>query len=202
MLELRKVVVTGGLASGKSSVCSLLRTLGAYVVSADEIGHHLLSPDTNLGKKVINLIGPDIVNNGKIDRGLIAERVFNQPSLLRSLEQLLHPEIGSFINHEYERVKMDGKAKLFVAEIPLFLESNSLNALPYDAIITVLADEEICKRRYQDMGHSPQEFELRMKQQISPSEKAKRADYIIHNNGSMADLKLEVTKIFNTIINL
>ena len=58
MLILRKVAITGGLSCGKSSVCRIFKELGAYVVSADKIVHQLLSPDTNLGQKVIKLIGP------------------------------------------------------------------------------------------------------------------------------------------------
>lgn len=202
MLILKKVAVTGGLASGKSSVCRLFSNLGAYVASADDIVHHLLSPETTIGKQVIALIGKDIVNNEKINRAIIAERVFKQPTLLRSLEKILHPAVGVKINEQYEQVKAEGKAKLFVAEIPLLFESSDLNTLPFDATIAVLTDESISKKRYQEMGHSAQEYELRMKQQMSPAEKARHADYVIHNNGSEKELEKEATNIFNMITNL
>ena len=58
MLKLKKVAVTGGLSCGKSSVCRIFKELGAYVVSADKIVHQLLSPDANLGQKIVQLIGP------------------------------------------------------------------------------------------------------------------------------------------------
>lgn len=202
MLTLKKVAVTGGLASGKSSVCRLFSTLGAYVASADDIVHHLLSPETIIGKKVIALIGQDIVKDGKISRAIIAERVFKQPTLLRSLEELLHPAVGAKIKEQYEQVNAEGKAKLFVAEIPLLFESTKLSSLPYDATIAVITDESISKKRYQQMGHSAQEYELRMKQQMSPAEKARHADYVILNNGSEKELEKEVTHIFNKITNL
>lgn len=202
MLTLKKVAVTGGLASGKSSVCRVLRNLGAYVVSADEIVHRLLSPETTIGKKVIDLIGKDIIKHGTIDRGVIAERVFNQPSLLKSLEQILHPAVGATIKNEYEQAIKEGKSKLFVAEIPLLFESQNLNSLPYDKTIVVLSDDAVCKKRYEQSGHNAQDYERRMKQQMPTIEKAKLADYVIHNNGSEEELKAETTKLFTTIINL
>lgn len=202
MLILKKVAITGGLASGKSSVCHLFKNLGAYVVSADEIVHHLLSPETHVGKEVIDLIGKEIVKDGRIDRSVIAERVFKQPTLLKSLENILHPPVGATLKHEYEKASQNGDAKLFVAEIPLLFESQTLRSLPYDKTIAVVADEEISKQRYQKSGHTAEEYELRMKQQMPLLEKAKRADFVIYNNGTEEELKNEVTNIFNTIINL
>ena len=65
MLKLKKIAVTGGLAAGKTTVCQLFKELGAYVVSADEIVHQLLSPDTAVGQQVVSLLGSDIVSGLK-----------------------------------------------------------------------------------------------------------------------------------------
>ena len=67
MLKLKKIAVTGGLAAGKTTVCQIFKELGAYVVSADEIVHQLLSPDTAVGQQVVSLLGSDIVS-GQIIR--------------------------------------------------------------------------------------------------------------------------------------
>ena len=80
------MAVTGGLSCGKSSVCRIFKELGAYVVSADEIVHQLLSPDTNLGQKIISLLGTEIVVNQKLDRSRIAEMYFKNPELLNRLK--------------------------------------------------------------------------------------------------------------------
>ena len=68
MLKLKKIAITGGIASGKSTVCRLLGELGAYVVSADAIVHELLKTDTDLGQRIVQQFGPDILESGQIDR--------------------------------------------------------------------------------------------------------------------------------------
>ena len=79
MLKLKKIAVTGGLAAGKTTVCQLFKELGAYVVSADEIVHQMLSPDTVVGQQVVSLLGSDIVSGLGIDRKKIAAKVFYPP---------------------------------------------------------------------------------------------------------------------------
>lgn len=199
MLNLRKVAVTGGLSSGKSSVCRFFKELGAYVMSADEIVHQLLSPDTNLGQKVIHLIGSDILINHQIDRTKIAEKVFNQPELLKSLEELLHPAVREQIEKKYEEIRRDQSAPLFVAEIPLLFETGSVYS--FDSVIAVVSDEKECKNRFQrSTGKNGQEFEKRAARQLSMEQKAQKADIVIHNNGSLEELKSIVKKIYTKLI--
>ena len=102
MLRLKKIAVTGNVASGKSTVCLFLKECGAYVVNADSIVHKLLSPETTLGKSIINLLGYDVIIDGQFDRRAIAEKVFKDYSLLKDLEKILHPEVQKEINKEYQ----------------------------------------------------------------------------------------------------
>lgn len=201
MLTLKKVAVTGGLASGKSTVCRLLSNLGAYSVSADDIVHNLLSPDTDIGQRVIKLVGKQIIKKGRIDRSAIAEKVFNNPDLLAQLEAILHPPVTNTLNQLYEQACKDKNNTLFVAEVPLLFESPALRNISYDVTIAVVAEEKNCKDRYQQLGRSPEDYERRMKRQLSPDEKAALADFIIVNNGSVADLEAQVASIYTTIIN-
>src|ERR1700733_7337913 len=124
MLKLRKIAVTGGLSCGKSSVCRIFKELGATVVSADEIVHQLLSPQVSFGQQVIMLMGPDIVVKGQIDRSRIAKKVFNNRTLLNSLEKILHPAVNNEIENLYQTALAKHKDKIFVAEIPLLYESD------------------------------------------------------------------------------
>lgn len=198
MLKLSKVAITGGLSSGKSSVCRFFKELGAHVVSADEIVHQLLSPNTNLGQQIIKLIGHDIVVNGRIDRSIIAKRVFNNQALLESLEKLLHPAVLNEIERQYQQAKAQQKASLFVVEIPLLFEISGEDK--FDCVIDVWCDPEICQKRFKETtGYGDDEYNKRMARQLSPEEKAKRADDIINNNGNMEDLRRAVVAVFNKI---
>jgi dephospho-CoA kinase len=199
MLGLVKVAVTGGLSCGKSSACRFFKELGAYVVSADEIVHQLLSPTTLLGKQVIQLIGPEIVVNHQIDRSIIAKKVFNNPKLLQALENLLHPAVGQELKKLYEQINKQGRAPLFVAEIPLLFESKSIS-FDYDYSVAVIADRDLCEQRFlQDNKHEESEFDKRSQRQLSNKEKAEKADFVIINNGSLEELKESVKKIFKKL---
>lgn len=202
MLTLRKIAVTGGLASGKSSVCQFFKKRGAYVISADEIVHQLLSINTDLGQQVISLLGSDIVVNDQIDRGLIACKVFKYPLLLQSLERLVHPAVLKEIEHQYKQVRHSEEYSSFVAEIPLLFETAEKRMLDFfDLIIAVVADPEASKKRFQDAtGYTNEEYDRRMARQLDPKEKAKRAHYVLTNNGSLNDLQEAFQTLYDQII--
>jgi len=199
VLELRKIAVTGGLACGKSSVCRILEKHGAYVVSADAIVHRLLSPDTAIGQKVIELLGSTIiVRNHTLDRKEIARIVFSDPLKLRALEKIIHPAVLNEIQKRFQAVRKQGKFKLFVAEIPLLYESEG--ELFFDLVIAVTAEEEIARRRFQEAsGRSEQDYERRMARQMPTQEKAARADYPLTNNGSLQDLENQMMPLLQEL---
>lgn len=199
MLGLRKIAVTGGLSSGKSTVCEMLSKLGAYVVSADEIVHRLLSPKTQIGKKIIDLLGSDVLNGDQFDRTKIAKKVFSQKDTLHALEQVLHPAVIDEIETLYQHIKDQGKHALFIAEIPLLYESDSEKY--FDAVIAVISDDELCKKRFQSKAYYPdEEFEKRMARQWDMKRKAAKADFTITNNGSLEDLNKNVIKLYQELI--
>lgn len=197
MLNLRKVAVTGGISSGKTKFCSFLQDLGAYVVSADNVVHQLLSSHYSLRKKVIELLSPKILVDGEIDRTKIAQIVFKDLNLLSSLEKLIHPEVFFQIEKEYEIAK-EQSFPLFVAEIPLLFEVKGDRF--FDVTVTVKANESICIKRFiQKTKKTETEYRLRMSQQLTQDEKAKKADYLILNNGSEEDLYKEAEKLFEKL---
>lgn len=195
---LSKIAITGGVACGKSTVTRFFQEMGAYVTDADKIVHQLLDPNTELGKKVIELLGPEIVANNQIDRQRIARKVFNHPKLLRSLEELLHPKVYESIKQQFETVSKDGQHELFIAEVPLLFESEG--ELLFDKTVAVISDHDKSWERYRDAtGYEREEYSRRMSRQLSADEKAKRADYVIENNGDLEELKKKVTDLYQTL---
>ncbi|MCC6127936.1 MAG: dephospho-CoA kinase [Chlamydiae bacterium] len=197
MLEFKKIAITGGVASGKSSVCQFFRELGAYVMSADALVHELLSLETSLGQQVLNQFGPQILQNGKIDRRILAQLVFEHPDELEKLEKLLHPAVLARIDALYEQAKQKGLYTFFVVEIPLLYEIHAEDSC--DVVVAVLADEKLARKRFQQAAFEIDDYERRMKRQWPPQEKARRADYILINNGSLDDLRREVETL-NSIL--
>jgi dephospho-CoA kinase len=193
MLKLRKTAITGGLSSGKSSVCRILKELGAYVISADKIVHQLLSSDTNLGQEIVNLLGSDILVNGKLDRFRIARIVFHDLELLQAFEKLVHPVVYREIDKDYQRQKSRPRSPpMFVAEIPLLFESGGER--DFDHVVAIVANLEVCCKRFEEAtGYDRTEFNKRMARQLPLLDKAIRADYVIMNNGTLSDL-LQITQ--------
>lgn len=194
---MKKVAVTGSVSSGKTTVCRFFKELGAYVISADAIVHQLLTPTTPVGQKIIDLLGVDRVAERELNREEIAARVFRDPSLLKELEKLIHPEVQKVIEAKYQEI-FQQPFPLFVAEIPLLFESGQ--EAFYDAVIVVRADEERCRRRFTiTTPYDETEFERREKRLMPIEEKVKRADFVLDNSGSLTQLQHLVETTFNSL---
>ena len=194
---MKKIAVTGGIASGKTTVCELLRELGAFVVHADAIGHELLSSSTELGKKVVAHFGQSILRQGKIDRKTLANLAFHDAASLRWLEKLLHPAILHRIDELYEEARCSGSWKAFVVEIPLLYEIGQ--EMYYDFVIAVMANESVCRERFLKAGFSADEYERRKSRQLPAEKKALLADVVLYNNQTLDDLRKEVIKLSEKI---
>lgn len=196
-MKSKKIAVTGSLSSGKSTVCQFFKELGAYVLSADEIVHQVLTPETPVGRQVIALFGEDILTNNQMDRAKIAKKAFHNPALLKNLENLLHPLVRDEIEHEY--LQQADNFPLFIVEIPLLFETGS--DADYSTTICVIAPPELCQQRFQKTYRfSEQDYHQRMKRQLSIEEKASRATYVITNDGSIENLKAAVAKLYEQLL--
>jgi dephospho-CoA kinase len=199
MLKLKKIAITGGLAAGKSSVCRYLQELGAYTVSADDIVHQLLSPSSEIGKKIIEIFGQDVVKDGTFDRKKIANIAFSEPGKLQRLEEILHPAVLQEIQKQYHHLLTHNPPSLFVAEIPLLFETSSETY--FDDVVVVIAPEPVSKQRFSDLpGQNEEQYLLRTARLLSIEEKIQRANFVIHNDGSKEQLKKQVRTLFELLV--
>ena len=198
MLELKKVAVTGSLASGKSTVCRIFEELGAYVVDADAIVHQLLIPNTAIGQKIIELLGDGIVADGKIKREEIAKLVFSNPDILKEVERQIHPEVQNIIEKIY-RDKSNSNIPLFLVEVPLLFEAGWDKY--FESIIVVCADKEKRKKRFmQRPSYDEKEFERRERRFMPIENKLCNANFVIENNEDLSSLRNLVKIVFNSLI--
>lgn len=198
MLKLKKVAITGGISCGKSEFCRYLEELGAYYVSADSIVHQILSPNTSLGRQIIDLLGAEVIDGSRIDRKKVAEKVFSDKELLERLEKIIHPEVFKEIESLYVKAAAGGNAALFVAEIPLLFETGGERY--FDSTIAVVSGEQASVERYIRSHGDMSGFTKRMQRQLPTEEKAARATIVIENNGTKDELKEKARHVFEMLI--
>ncbi len=193
MLKLKKIAITGGIGSGKSTVCRILKAHGAYQVNSDAIVHQLLSQDKSCIQQIIQILGTAVLVDGKIDRKKIAHVVFEDREKLNRLENILHSRLLEEVDKEYAKALSMPKHLAFVVEMPLIQEIGKTEG--FDLIVAVICSDEQAKVRAKRTGLFENDFEKRMARQWSTSKKAKQADYIIVNNQSIENLEQEVQKL-------
>lgn len=200
VLRLIRVAITGTISSGKSTVLSILRSLGAYTVDADQLLHTAFSKDDSLRKQIFDLFGPKaMLKDGSVDRAYVSEQIAHQNDLALQLEELCHPYLLHSLDKLYtELLHTPGPKRLFVAEVPLLFESRTKFTDWFDIISVIESPISLCQERYLK-GHnrSEEQFNWRLARQVPGEEKRKRADYVIENTGSLDDLKKQTLLFFD-----
>ncbi len=184
------VGLTGGIASGKSTVAKYLVELGYSVTSADELAHQAMAVGTPGAMQIQARFGPSVIrSDGSIDRAKLGSIVFQDPSgqSMADLESILHPEVRKQADAVKERCRKEGHTLAFY-EIPLLFEKSLQSQ--FDKIVCVAIDSERQMHRLiQRSKLSQSEAEARIRSQLSQDLKLKQSDIIIWNNGTVDELK-------------
>jgi dephospho-CoA kinase len=189
------VGLTGGMGSGKSTALEALRRLGAEVISSDAVVHELYE-SRPLRDAVIEHFGPEVAPEGVVDRSEIARRAFASARERAWLEGQVWPLVGARVAQWLERARARRPApRAAVVEVPLLFEAG-LDQL-YDATIAVIAEESVRARRAARRGHAL--VDERAARQLSQQEKARRATFVVRNDGSEADLERELSAVLGKL---
>lgn len=185
--------LTGGIACGKSTVAAILRDLGARVVDADEVAREVMAPGSPVLARVAERFGRQVLRgDGSLDRQRLAEIVFRDRQALADLNAITHPPILEVIRGRIEEARRQGVGVL-VVDAPLLLEAGMQGMVDEVWVVTCTRDQQI-ERLCRRTGLSPREAEARMRAQMPPEEKARRADRVIPNAGTLAQLRAEVER--------
>jgi dephospho-CoA kinase len=188
----RFVGLTGGIGAGKSETLAAFERLGAKTLSTDLVSHELLGDD-EVRTALIERWGEEVAPSGEVDRGRVAEIVFEDPEELAWLESQLHPRVGAQVLAWSRSVPPE--VEVAVVEIPLLFEAGMEGTV--DATVAVVADDEIRDRRLRERGQGG--LSGREDRQLNQAEKEERADHVIRNNGTLEELESEVRHVMQEL---
>ncbi len=192
-----KIGITGGIGSGKSTVCKIFEVLGVPVYYADNRAKWLMHHQMELIIAIKAAFGDDVYHpDNTLNRAYLADLVFNDKEKLKTLNSLVHPVV---FQDGVEWNKSHADAPYTLKEAAILFESGSY--LTVDQIITVFAPKEVRIQRVLQRDEATREaVEARMDKQMPEEEKIERSDFVIHNDGKQSLIK-QVLEIHNLITN-
>jgi len=195
------VGLTGGIATGKSTVSKIIAEKGIVVIDADRISREIVKPGEVAYKKIVEFFGEEILSeNGEIDRKKLRNIVFNDYNKLKVLNEITHPEILKKILIKIEDLKSKGE-KICVLDAALLIEANFHKFV--DKVILVYCDIEIQISRLMKRDNLSREEAINIiNSQMSFEQKKKYADYLIDNSKDIDFTKKQVDRVLNSILGM
>lgn len=192
-----RVGLTGGVASGKSTVSALLGRLGAVVVDADALAREVVAPGTPGLEAVVAEFGPGIVAaDGGLDRAALGSVVFGDPARRTALEAIVHPLVRARAA-EIEASAPPGA--VVVHDIPLLVETGQAGSFDAVLVVDVPPDVQV-ERAVRERGWSAAEARDRIAAQATREERLAAATHVIDNTGTVEDLRQRVTEVFGELV--
>jgi dephospho-CoA kinase len=195
---MKLIGLTGGIASGKSTVAKILAELGAAIINADDLAREVVEPEREAWHEIVAAFGADILQADRaIDRQKLRAIIFNDANARRKLEAIIHPRVRALAE---QRIREHANAgyDVIVYEVPLLFEGNLEDSLR--PVILVACDIETQRARVQQRdGLDAAAAQKHIDAQMSLEEKRRRADYVIENNGSLEDLRQRTKAVLEKI---
>ena len=191
-----RVGLTGGVASGKSTVSRMLAELGAVVIDADVLAREVVARGTDGLAEVVAAFGPAVLTSeGDLDRPAVGALVFADEAKRRTLEGIIHPRVRARAAEIEAAAPTDA---VVVHDIPLLAETGQAGS--FDAVVVVDVPSELqVERMVRDRGWSPEEAGSRIAAQAGRAERRAIATYVIENTGDLGDLRRRVTELFGQL---
>jgi dephospho-CoA kinase len=192
-----RVGLTGGVASGKSTVSRLLREHGAVVVDADQIAREVVAPGTPGLAAVVAEFGDDVLDSeGRLDRARLGAVVFADQARRTALEAIVHPLVRARAA-QLEAAAAPGS--VVVHDIPLLVETGQ--GPDFDAVVVVDVPEPVqVERAVRERGWTPEEAASRVAAQATRADRLAAATHVIDNSGTLEDLRQRVAEVFDELV--
>jgi dephospho-CoA kinase len=189
--------LTGGIATGKSTVANMFRELGAVIIDADQVSRQVVEPNTIGAQKIKSHFGENLFSeDGQLMREKLAQLIFHDAKARTQLNALLHPIIMDEMQRQSDQAILQDEHVLMIWDIPLLYEENLTNFV--QKVIVIYVPEEVQRTRLQLRNNlSREEAETRIRSQLSIEIKKSLADYLIDNSGTAQQTKRQVVALWN-----
>lgn len=195
---MKKVGLTGGIGSGKSTVAAMLEEAGFTVVDADKIAREIMEPGSPVLDEVATEFGDDLIGaDGALDRAELARRAFKDKDSTERLNAITHPAIRAESNRRFEEAEKNG-AEVAVYDMPLLVELGLNEAMDLTVVVDVDAEERV-RRLVDNRGLEEDDARARIAQQLDDATRKAAADIIIDNDGDISALEPQVRSLIDQL---
>lgn len=193
---MKAFAITGGIASGKSAACARFAELGAEVIDADQVSRDLVQPGTEGLAEVVAAFGSDMLNaDGSLDRRKMREHVFADPAARKRLEAILHPRVRV----ELRRRALLSQAPYVLLAIPLLVETGHYDWVSGIIVVDVSVETQTARLILRDRVDDALARQM-LAAQVSREARLAMADYVLDNNGTLAQLRLQVDALHQRLL--
>lgn len=188
--------LTGGIASGKSTVAEMFAELGAYIIDADKVGHQMLDSSGSAYQKIVHYFGDEILDSsGEIDRKLLGALVFADAEKLKALNAIVHPGIIAEVDGLAARHAAAHPGTLILADAALIFEAG-IGGSFRKVIVTWCRPEQQIERLMAKAGFGREEAGRRIAAQMPAEDKRRLADFVIDCSGTELETRAQVQELF------
>lgn len=196
---MKKIGLTGGIGSGKSTVANMLAETGIRIVDADKIAREIMEPGSPVLDQVAEEFGADIMgSDGALDRAELARRAFVSKETTEKLNAITHPAIRAESNRQFAEAEANGE-QAAVYDMPLLVELGLDKDMDLTVVVDVEAEERV-RRLVSSRGLDEADARARIAQQIDDATRRAAADIVIDNNGDISDLAAQVRSLIEQLL--
>ena len=192
---MKVIGITGGVGAGKSTILSILKeNTNCIIIMADDLAKSLCLKGERCYEPLIELLGRDVLeDSGEINKSKMADRIFNNPSLLEAVNGIIHPAVKCYIKEQIESEKTNGVYDYFFIEAALLIEDGYKEIV--DEMWYIYTSEEVRRKRLKESrGYSDSKIDNILKSQLSDKEFRDNSDFVIDNSNSKEDSFLQIMK--------
>ena len=192
------VGLTGGIASGKSTVSAMFRQLGAHIIDYDVIARDVVRPGLPAWKGIVKEFGREVLNaDSTVNRENLGRIVFDHPEKLARLNAIVHPAVFAEADRQVEEIRRKEPDAVVIKDVPLLIETQIHRTVDRVIVVTARGEDQI--ERLAGRGLSGEDARKRIAAQMPIQEKEKFADFIIRNDGPIEDTQRQVEEIYRQL---